>query len=206
MASPLTTKGHDNLDGSDATPTPNFFLFYDKQQPHQQPKGILVLRTKVKYISASITHDSSIMSTGSSLAKPHSFVWPLKRVPLLTAMWTKDRPTAPINYGLSIVCPSPRYQNFRPDTGLFLGLFLGSFWRVRLSNHYLSDFPAQRLAPGQRFHPLARHVSIRVEIILSSNLTNFLPDTLMQPTRGWLAVLFGFCYVMRNFGTYFTGT
>jgi hypothetical protein len=43
----------------------------------------------------------------------------LKRVLLLTATWTHD--------GLSIVCPLPRYHNFRPDIGLFLGLFLSSF-------------------------------------------------------------------------------
>ncbi len=52
---------------------------------------------------------------------------------------------------------------------------------VRLSNH-LSDFPAQRLAPGQIlswFHPLACRVLIRVEIISSFNLTIFLPDALM---------------------------
>jgi hypothetical protein len=86
MASPPMTKGRGNSD-SGATTTP-FFFFY--KHPNWQPKGILASPTKVKISVHPQTHDSSSRSTGSSSAKPHSFVWLLKRVPLLTATWTDD--------------------------------------------------------------------------------------------------------------------
>jgi hypothetical protein len=41
-------------------------------------------------------------STGRFEAMPHSFVWPLKRVPLLNCHVDHDRPSS--------VCPSPRYR------------------------------------------------------------------------------------------------
>ena len=52
------------------------------------------------------THDSSSRSTGSFLAMPHSFVWPLKRVPLLNCHVDHDN--------LSIICPSPFGHEFQP--------------------------------------------------------------------------------------------
>ena len=59
-------------------------------------------------------------STGRFEAMPHSFVWLLKRVPLLNCHVDHDRP--------SLVCPSPRYQEFRPKIA-----FLSPFWRPGFS-------------------------------------------------------------------------
>jgi hypothetical protein len=78
----------------------------------------------------------------------------LRGFPLLTATWT-DRLDC-----LSIVCPSPRYWNFRPDRiGILLGeigTFLSSFWRDWLSIDS-SDFP-------RRFPLGYIHLQVRVQL------------------------------------------
>ncbi len=120
MASPLATKGHGNFDPHAKT-TPFFFFAYYTNIGSQKVSWSCTPRWKYLCIH---NHDSSSRSTGSSLVKPHSFVWPLKRVPLLNCQW--------------IVCPSPvtEISEFRPDIiGILLEKsvsFWGLFWQTLL--------------------------------------------------------------------------
>jgi hypothetical protein len=113
MAVPPLIKGCGQLD-SFSTHKPHFFFLTTSSAAK---KDLGVASQGEIHLCTSSTPDRS---TGRFEVMPHSFVWPLKRVPLLNCHVDHDRP--------SLVCPSPRYREFRPKIA-----FLSPFWRPGFS-------------------------------------------------------------------------
>ncbi len=119
-----------------ATPTPIFFFFKTKNTAAKRDLGVANQGEIHMCINNSQTLPlCPLAALRQSLIPLFSG---LRGFPLLTATWMDGLD------GLSIVCPSPRYRNFRPDRiGILLGgigTFLSSFRQDWLSIG-LSDFP-----------------------------------------------------------------
>ena len=120
MAVPPSTKGCSQSD-SFSTHKPHFFLTTSLAAK----RDLGVASQGEIHLCTSSTPDRS---TGRFEAMPHSFVWPLKRVPLLNCHVDHDRP--------SLVCPSPRYREFRPKIA-----FSSPFWRPSFSIDNVQPLP-----------------------------------------------------------------